>query len=194
MSAANSVAGAAWDSQEGFNVRFDWGPAGVARLAPVVEILVVVDVLRFTTAVETATEHGIMVYPYRFRDATAAAFATAVDAVLASRGNEGPSLSPRSLTALPAGSRIVLPSPNGAMCALKGAELGATVVAGCLRNAGAVASWVASRGGVLGVIACGELDADGLLRPAIEDLVGAGAILSHLEGSLSPEADSTAVG
>jgi 2-phosphosulfolactate phosphatase len=53
----------AWDSQDGFGVRFDWGLAGVRRLAPHVEVAVVVDVLRFSTATETAVEHGVAVNP-----------------------------------------------------------------------------------------------------------------------------------
>jgi 2-phosphosulfolactate phosphatase len=38
------------------------------------------------------------------------------------------------------------------------------------------------------VIACGELWPDGTLRPSIEDLLGAGAILAELDGRFSPEA------
>jgi 2-phosphosulfolactate phosphatase len=43
--------------------------------------------------------------------------------------------------------------------------------------------------GRAGVIAAGERWPHGSLRPALEDLLGAGAILSHLpESSLSPDA------
>ena len=40
----------------------------------------------------------------------------------------------------------------------------------------------------MAVISAGERWNDGSLRPAIEDLLGAGAIISELEGTLSPEA------
>ncbi len=70
-----------WAGQGKYGVRFQWGPV----VAPAVSegACVVVDVLRFTTAVEAAVSRGVTVYPYRWRDATAAAFADSVQAVLA---------------------------------------------------------------------------------------------------------------
>ncbi|MGW6709254.1 2-phosphosulfolactate phosphatase, partial [Streptomyces sp. NPDC054956] len=95
--------------------------------------------------------------------------------------------------------RLVLPSPNGSSIAA--AAGGSTVVAGCLRNAAAVARWLHRHGyGTLdrpvAVIASGERWPDGSLRPALEDLLGAGAVLSALRGlgggPLSPEASVAA--
>jgi 2-phosphosulfolactate phosphatase len=40
------------------------------------------------------------------------------------------------------------------------------------------------------VIACGERWTDGSLRPAWEDLVGAGAVIAQLPGPRSPEAEA----
>ncbi|WP_053205672.1 hypothetical protein [Jiangella muralis] len=72
----------AWD-QDGFGVRVDWGPAGARRFAPHAACLVVVDVLSFTTAVSVAADAGTTVYPYAWRDESAAAYADAVGARLA---------------------------------------------------------------------------------------------------------------
>lgn len=40
------------------------------------------------------------------------------------------------------------------------------------------------------MIAAGEQWSDGSLRPAIEDLIGAGAVLANLPGRPSPEAET----
>jgi 2-phosphosulfolactate phosphatase len=176
-----------WAGQEKYGVRFQWGP--VVAPACGEGVCVVVDVLRFTTAVEAAASRGVAVYPYRWRDATAAAFADSVQALLAdAQDPTGPSLSPLSMDGLAPGASLVLPSPNGSTCAVLASEAGARVAAGCLRNAAAVGSWAAGAGAPVTVIACGERWPDGSLRPSLEDLLGAGAILASMSGDPSPEA------
>jgi 2-phosphosulfolactate phosphatase len=178
--------------QHGFDARLEWGQAGVRLLAPLADVVVIVDVLSFTTAVSVAVEHGATVFPHRFRDDTAAERATSLGAILAQsrRDGPGPSLSPASLATLAPGDRLVLPSPNGATCSVLAAEGGATVVAGCLRNASAVARFARERGGTIAVVPAGEQWPDGALRPGIEDLLAAGAILAALGSvrTLSPKA------
>ncbi len=178
----------------GFDIRHGWGVAGIASLGGDVVALVLVDVLRFTTAVEAAAAAGAAVHPapWPFQARTARPILVEGERVEVADGT-GPrhlSLSPRSLRGLAAGDRIVLPSANGSQCAVAAATYGVPVVASCLRNAAAVAEWVREScgEGPVGVIACGELRSDGSLRPAVEDRIGAGAVLSRLPGVLSPEA------
>jgi 2-phosphosulfolactate phosphatase len=87
---------------------------------------------------------------------------------------------------------IVLPSPNGSTCAAMAGESVNAVVAACLRNVSAVAAWIDTVPRPVAVIACGEIWRDGSLRPAVEDLLGAGALISRLSGSRSPEAEAAA--
>jgi 2-phosphosulfolactate phosphatase len=90
----------------------------------------------------------------------------------------------------------VLPSPNGS--AISAAVESVPVVAACLRNASAVARWIVQQGWgnvahPVTVIAAGEHWPDRrALRPAIEDWLGAAAVIAALAGlgagPLSPEA------
>ena len=158
-------------------------------------LIVVVDVLSFSTCVTVALDRGIEVIPVRWRDERAAAVAREHDAVLAGpRGGPGVSLSPASIRGADGMQRLVLPSPNGATLSTELAPHG-VVVAGCLRNASAVARLCAlhierSPVSSVAVIAAGERWGDDSLRPALEDVWGAGAILAAVghEELASPEA------
>jgi 2-phosphosulfolactate phosphatase len=183
-------------------VRFDWGIGGAAALAPSSSCLVIVDVLSFTTSVTVAVEAGTRVFPYAWRDETAADFARQHQARLAAdhraASADSPwSLSPAALRRAPFTARLVLPSPNGSAISAAASEGGATVVAACLRNANAVGLWLAEHDfgtpeQPVTVIAAGERWPDGNLRPALEDLLGAGAVIAamneHGKSLLSPEA------
>jgi 2-phosphosulfolactate phosphatase len=83
---------------------------------------------------------------------------------------------------------LVLPSLNGATLSF---GTGATpTLTSCFRNSRAVAAAAQQYGRRIAVIPAGERWRDGSLRPAFEDWVGAGAILSQLPGVLSPEAQA----
>jgi len=88
------------------------------------------------------------------------------------------------------GTRIVLPSPNGSELTVEAQALGRIVLTGCFRNCWAVAKYAAGLGKSIAVIPAGERWPDGTLRPAVEDLAAAGAIIANLPGSLSPESSA----
>lgn len=200
----------AWHSQDRHVVRLEWGPVGARSLtryaaglgSPV--LAVVVDVLSFTTCVSVAVDRGITVHPYRWHaDDAAADHARRVGAVLARpRSHAAPagaiSLSPRSIRDSTGIRAVVLPSPNGSTISALLAESGAQVVAGCLRNRRAVAGWLRDRLRVdvgdeptaVVVVPAGERWPDGSLRPAVEDLWGAGAVVEALLDLLGNQASS----
>lgn len=130
--------------QSTYQVRLDWGRAGLDRLAGA-DVVVVVDVLRFSSTVVDAVASGAEV--------------GVAEAETWSR--------------------------NGAAVAAA-ASRESTVLAGSIRNAGAVARAVQTiqerrqaRTSVA-VIAAGELDENELVRFAVEDQLGAGAIIAAL--------------
>lgn len=193
--------------QGDFGVRLDWGPIGAAATAA--DIAVIVDVLSFSTSVTVAVQRGMRVFPYQWKGAQVEEFAAAHRAVLAMGrleatkhgGAVAPSLSPATLLTCEPVPRLVLPSPNGSTIAAALEASDSTVAIGCVRNARAVARWLIpalEAGRSVTVIAAGERwSDDNSLRPALEDHLGAGAILSGLIAlghgqRFSPEAQAAA--
>lgn len=190
-------------AQPNTGARFDWGLAGAAELGHSCAVLVVVDVLSFTSALDVAVSRGIRVHPFPW-DGQAAAYAERLGAAVAVRRQslsaEHPwSLSPASMMRAPVVHDLVLPSPNGSAICAAASATGLPVVAACLRNASAVVRWLrqsgyGSAGRPIGVIAAGERWPDGTMRPCVEDLVGAAMVLDGLTdvaGGLSVEAAVT---
>lgn len=153
--------------QSTYQVRLEWGRAGLENLAPAEATII--DVLSFSTSVDVAVSRGAAVYPYRWKDSRAAAFAAEQNAFLASaRAEKGYSLSPTSLLEIEAGTRLVLPSPNGSSLSALAAET-SNVFTACLRNAEVVAQHVTTSYKTVNLIPAGERWEDGSLRPAVED-------------------------
>jgi 2-phosphosulfolactate phosphatase len=188
----------------------EWGVSGARHFtegAERAQVVVVVDVLSFSTSVTVAVERGARVWPHPGGE-PAHELARSLEAVLAGTRSHtsGPSLSPASLLDLPQGTRLVLPSPNGSSIAHVLMSSPALVLIGCLRNASAVAARVAQEVQSLlaaagedgppvrvAVVPAGERWGDGSIRVAYEDHVGAGAVVSGLRAALpsievSPEA------
>ena len=173
-------------------VHCEWGLTGAQSLIDQADVFIVVDVLSFSTCVDIACARGAKVYPFPIGNREASEReAQRLQAIVAgnrSDPNAVYSLSAPTLQDIPLGARLVLPSPNGSKISFS--TKGKPMLAGCLRNAAAVAELAAgiAEEGTVGVIPAGECWNDGSLRPAIEDLLGAGAIIAELSGRLSSEA------
>lgn len=209
--------------QRQFAVRMEWGLRGAEAISKGADYAVIVDVLSFTTTVSVALDQRAEVFPYPWHDDSAEAFARRHRAVLAAGRSEAAasrpsaaqaasassahppplvSLSPASIRAAPGIDRIVMPSPNGSALASYLVRTGGWILAACLRNRTAVATWLVSQRGsagnpsIIAVVAAGERWSDGTLRPSAEDLWGTGAVIAALDGlgvtGLSPEARSAA--
>ncbi len=175
--------------QHGADVRFEWGQQGLAALlSGGVQTVVLIDVLRFTTAVDVACGRGAAITAFS-GEGDASAVAARRGALLAAGGLSGgdtssPSLSPVSLRNLRPDDHVLLPSSLVAPLAEQAVAAGVVVLAGCLRNPTALAETVTDL--PVGVVAVGEQWPDGSLRVAIEDAWGAGALIR----ALSPPASA----
>lgn len=224
-------------------VHVEWGPPAVEVFEGWADVVVVVDVLSFSTAVDVVVSRGAAAVPSAIdREAIARLGEQHGAHVAVPRSKTSAtrpySLSPASLGSLPANSTVVLASPNGATLTARLAAGGASpsqpasgqrasgrpasgqpasggsvsrdgpsggqassvqssggqiVVAGCLRNAAAVGVYVASVGSRVGVLAAGERwPQDGSLRPAFEDLIGAGAVIASVASAANARLSSEA--
>ncbi len=192
-----------WGQRES-DIRLEWGPEGIDALKDGCAVLIIVDVLSFCTTTDLVLGNGGRVLPVRWRDRRAGEEAKAAGAILAGEGEW--TLRPCSVTEIPSGTLLALPSPNGATLCDAAATTGAHVLAGCLRNASAVAARAAglADGRPIGVVPAGErwgidvLGDEGTfgpLRPCVEDHLGAGAIVAALShyGRMSAEARLAAI-
>jgi 2-phosphosulfolactate phosphatase len=178
----DAVAQSRWD------IRCEWGRRGLVALASQSDVVVIVDILSFSTCVEMAVSRGAVVFPSVWKDARTAAFARGIGAQLAGpRGHTTFSLSPVS---------FLKPRPT---CAWSAISNGATlsfeagqglVLAGCLRNAAAVAQAAQEMGKRVLVLPAGEQWPDGSLLPCLEDWLRRWSHLDGLSGMCSPEAEA----
>ncbi len=175
-------------NQNEFDIRLEWGQRGVEELSPISDVIIIIDILSFSTCVDIVTGKLASVIPYKWKDETAVEFAKSKNAILADfkrQYSDAYSLSPTSLQAVKKGEQIVLPSPNGSSLSL---TTGNTItLCGCLRNAKAIAEYALQSGRKIAFIPAGEKWSNGSLRPCFEDMIGAGAIIYYLKGTLSPE-------
>lgn len=187
--------------QSPYECRIEWGKRGAREAAERGDITIIIDVLSFSSTVVSAVNKGAIIYPYPPNlDGKLYAKKLGAEYILGRKEAAiigRPTLSPVSFNEQHANQKYVLSSLNGAFCSWIATKVPALLI-GSLLNFSAVAN-VANQlseqtNANITVIPCGELwnemreNEDGL-RPSIEDYLGAGAVLSELNGTKSPEAE-----
>jgi 2-phosphosulfolactate phosphatase len=190
------------------SVHVEWGRAGAALAAARGDVVVVVDVLSFSTTLSIAVARDFTCLVYSGAEIESLG-GPAMAAIrlgarpLSRRRRVEPgeiSLSPASLLEAEPGQRVIFTSLNGASVVSAAAQSRAVLIGGPRKAtacAGLAAELMTSvRAGRVTVVACGEhwssVDpvTDGT-RPAAEDWLGAGAVcagMADLGYSLSAEA------
>ncbi|WP_332698629.1 2-phosphosulfolactate phosphatase [Halalkalibacter lacteus] len=188
-------------NQSPYDIRIEWGRRGAREAAEREDIVIIVDVLSFSSTVISALRYGARIYPYPPNlDGSEYAKKVGAEFILgrAEAAKIGkPTLSPVSFNKEHSKKKYVMSSLNGAFCTWISSKVPALLI-GSLINASSVAS-VANRLKLetkvnITVVPCGEQWSDvreneDTLRPSIEDYLGAGAILSYLDGERSPETE-----
>lgn len=190
-------------------ITIDWACDGLTYALERQDIVVIVDTLRFSSAVVTAVAHGYTIIPAQDR-VQGRILAEKENAVLAQRSDEsGVSISPGSFVAHAgsANKTVVLPSPNGGKCSAQVKKSDDAYI-GCFLNAQALSELVTAlayaREKDVTVIACGEqrsikngerivyIPEQGYRVFALEDYLAAGAIITYASLHRSAEAEVSA--
>jgi 2-phosphosulfolactate phosphatase len=189
--------------QSGYQVKVEWGQRGAREAAARGDIIIIVDVLSFSSTTVAALHHGAHIFPFpppindEARKYAASIGAEMVLGRAEATKTEGYTLSPVSFKDSDRDKKFVLCSLNGAACTDAAKNVPALLI-GSLVNAAAAAKAAnelqEKTGSVITIVPCGErwdspLLSENGMRPGIEDYLGAGAILQTLQGSFSPEAD-----
>ncbi|OGC41455.1 hypothetical protein A2Y85_05890 [candidate division WOR-3 bacterium RBG_13_43_14] len=186
-------------------IDIDWAIEGLRYALDRGNIVVIVDTLRFSTATVTAVNNGFTIYPVSTRQ-SGMKLARKLGAHLAGRpGRSKYSISPHCYikNRSDPNKEVVLFSPNGATCS-ESVKAGQIALIGCLLNARAIADYLYRICHELRkdatVIAAGEQRAfktgnritydlkAGYRVFAIEDYLGAGAIIDQCRLSRTTEA------
>ncbi|MEI5908215.1 2-phosphosulfolactate phosphatase [Bacillus spongiae] len=187
--------------QSPYRIRVEWGKRGAREAAERGDIVIIVDVLSFSSTVVSAVKYGATIYPYPpSLDGKEFAKKIGAEFILgrseAAKGGN-PTLSPSSFNPTHFNEKYVLTSLNGSFCTWVAAKVPALFI-GSLLNASSVAlvanQYSTNTKANITVVPCGEQWGDvrkeeDTLRPSIEDYLGAGAILTSLDGEKSPEAE-----
>lgn len=187
--------------QAPYECKVEWGRRGAREAAERGDIVIIVDVLSFSSTVITALRNGALIYPYP-RNLDGKMYAEEIGAKFILGRAEAvkigtPTLSPVSFGKNQRDKKYVLTSLNGAFCTWIATKVPVLFI-GSLLNAKSVAEAAnqvqKETSANITVIPCGEQwshirEHEDSLRPAIEDYLGAGAIVSYLAGSKSPEAE-----
>ncbi|KAA3634503.1 MAG: 2-phosphosulfolactate phosphatase [Calditrichaeota bacterium] len=185
-----------FDSQEPYRCKLEWGVEGAIRAASRGDILVIVDILSFSTTTTYAVSQGATVYPCTKTDdmeSLAEKFHAKIAYSRTDAASKGIySLSPITFDSISPGEAVILPSLNGSNCSRLCSDA-PYVFIGSFLNVSAIAdviSTLITKTDIdVTVVACGEREKkSNELRPAIEDYLGAGAIIKKLTCEKSPEA------
>ena len=69
-------------NQSNFEICCEWGKKGVEQLSPISDVVIIVDILSFSTCIEIANSRNAIVFPCEWQNESAQEFAQSVNAKL----------------------------------------------------------------------------------------------------------------